>query len=49
MNVTIYSDILPSAGFGINSAIKAAAAGALKDDCSNTKRILLNIDNANRS
>ncbi len=30
MNVTIYSDILPSAGFGVNSAIKAAAAGALR-------------------
>ncbi|MBO7419799.1 MAG: galactokinase [Spirochaetaceae bacterium] len=30
MNVTIYSDVLPSAGFGVNSAIKAAAACALR-------------------
>lgn len=30
MNVTIYSDVLPSAGFGINSAIKVASAYALK-------------------
>ncbi len=30
MNVTIYSDVLPSAGFGVNSAIKVASACALK-------------------
>ncbi|MFA6857086.1 MAG: galactokinase family protein [Treponema sp.] len=30
MNVTVYSDILPSAGFGITTAIKAAAAIAIK-------------------
>ncbi len=31
MNVTVYSDILPSAGFGITTAIKAASAVALKE------------------
>jgi len=31
VNVTVYSDILPSAGFGITTAIKAAAAVALKE------------------
>lgn len=30
MNITIYSDILPSAGFGITTAIKAVSALALK-------------------
>ncbi len=30
MNVTIYSDVLPSAGFGVNSAIKVASACALR-------------------
>lgn len=29
MNITVYSDILPSAGFGITTAIKAASAIAL--------------------
>jgi galactokinase len=51
MNVTIYSDILPSAGFGINSAIKAAAAGALKELIAPKARnedLVEYIDNANR-
>lgn len=30
MNITVYSDILPSAGFGITTAIKAATAVALQ-------------------
>ena len=30
MNVTIYSDVLPSSGFGVNSAIKVASACALR-------------------
>ena len=30
MNITIYSEILPSAGFGITTAIKAASAFAIK-------------------
>ena len=30
MNITIYSEILPSAGFGITTAVKAAAAVAIK-------------------
>ena len=30
MNITIYSDILPSAGFGITTAIKAASSYAIK-------------------
>ena len=30
MNITIYSEILPSAGFGITTAIKAASAFAMK-------------------
>ena len=31
MNITVYSDILPSAGFGITTAIKAASALALRE------------------
>ena len=31
MNVTIYSEILPSAGFGITTAVKIAAAWAIKE------------------
>lgn len=30
LNVTVYSDMLPSAGFGVNSAIKVASACALR-------------------
>ena len=33
MNVTVYSDILPSAGFGITTAIKIASAWAIKELC----------------
>lgn len=31
MNITVYSDILPSAGFGITSAIKAGSALAIRE------------------
>jgi len=30
MNITIYSEVLPSAGFGVNTAIKVAAAMAYR-------------------
>ncbi len=34
MNFTVWSDILPSAGFGITTAIKIAATWAIKELCS---------------
>lgn len=51
MNVTIYSEILPSAGFGITTAMKVAMAWAVRDlhkfKC-NEQQILQVIDRANR-
>lgn len=51
MNFTVYSEILPSAGFGITTAIKCAAAVAVKNlfefDCSE-QQILQIIDRANK-
>ena len=51
MNVTIYSDVLPSAGFGVNSAIKVASACALKQliaPKAETEDLVEYIDSANR-
>ncbi|MBO4438835.1 MAG: galactokinase [Spirochaetaceae bacterium] len=51
LNVTIYSDVLPSAGFGVNSAIKVASACALKQliaPKAETGDIVEYIDTANR-
>ena len=51
MDITIYSDILPSAGFGITTAIKAAAAVAIKNlftlNCSDME-LLQVIERGNR-
>ncbi|MBP5519165.1 MAG: galactokinase [Treponema sp.] len=51
MNITIYSEILPSAGFGITTAIKAAAALAIKNlfalNCSDME-LLQVIERGNR-
>ena len=51
MNITVYSDILPSAGFGITTAIKVAAAKAIDKlfgfNCTDDQ-ILLILDRANR-
>ena len=51
MNFTVYSEILPSAGFGITSAIKAGAALAVKKaqkiDCSDAE-LLRVLDRGNR-
>ncbi len=51
MNITVYSDILPSAGFGITTAIKAASAVALRAlygfSC-NEKQLLQVIEKGNR-
>lgn len=50
MNITVYSDILPSAGFGINTAIKVGAAFAIDElhgfGCSESQ-ILLAISRGN--
>lgn len=51
MNVTVYSDILPSAGFGITTAIKVASALALRNLFSlpyNDKAIMDIFEKANR-
>ncbi|MCM1321668.1 MAG: hypothetical protein NC041_07340 [Bacteroides sp.] len=37
MNFTVYSDIVPSAGFGITTAIKAASAIALQKMCGSSR------------
>ncbi len=51
MNITIYSEILPSAGFGITTAAKAAAAVAIKNlfnlNCSDME-LLQVIERGNR-
>jgi galactokinase len=51
MNITIYSETLPSAGFGITTAIKAAAAVAIKSlfelNCSDME-LLQVIERGNR-
>lgn len=51
MNITIYSEILPSAGFGITTAVKAAAAVAIKSlfelNCSDME-LLQVIERGNR-
>ena len=51
MDFTVYSEILPSAGFGITTAIKCAAALAVKEllefECSETQ-LLSVIERANR-
>ena len=51
MNITIFSEILPSAGFGITTAIKAAAAVAIKSlfelNCSDME-LLQVIERGNR-
>ena len=51
MDITIYSDILPSAGFGITTAIKAAAAVGIKNlfelNCSDME-LLQVIERGNR-
>ncbi|MBO7484533.1 MAG: galactokinase [Spirochaetaceae bacterium] len=52
MDITVYSDILPNAGFGITTAIQAAAAGAFRAlfAPSLTDRQLINlIDKGNRT
>lgn len=51
MNVTIYSDILPSAGFGITTAIKIASAWAVKAVHNfriGTEQMLSILDKANK-
>ena len=51
MDVTIYSEILPSAGFGITTAIKCAAAMAINElfglNC-NEQQLLQVIERGNR-
>ena len=51
MNITIYSEIIPSAGFGITTAIKASAAVAIKNlfnlNCSDME-LLQVIERGNR-
>ena len=51
MDISVYSEILPSAGFGITTAIKAAAAVAIKNlfnlNCSDME-LLQVIERANR-
>ena len=51
MNITVYSEILPSAGFGITTAIKAASAVAIKNlynlNCSDME-LLQVIERGNR-
>ncbi len=51
MNVTVYSEILPSAGFGITTAIKVAMAWAVRDlmrfKC-NEQQMLQVLERANR-
>ncbi|MCR4900735.1 MAG: galactokinase [Treponema sp.] len=51
MNITIYSEILPSAGFGITTAIKCAVALAVKElfgfEC-NENQLLMILEKANR-
>ncbi|MBQ9630417.1 MAG: galactokinase [Treponema sp.] len=52
MNVTVYSDILPSAGFGITTAIKVSTAIAIRSlyklECSDEKMISI-IEKGNSS
>ena len=51
MNITIYSEIIPSAGFGITTAVKAATAVAIKNlfnlNCSDME-LLQVIERGNR-
>lgn len=51
MNVTVYSDILPSAGFGITTAIKVASAWAVRELMAfrlDDRQMLQVIERANR-
>lgn len=52
IDFTIYSDILPSAGFGITTAIKVASAWVIRELCSlqcSQEQMLQVLDRANRN
>lgn len=52
LNFTIYSDIAPSAGFGITTAIKVATAGALRQVLApslSDEQLVLYVDHGNKA